>query len=265
MQMLLNLHKMETESSEPVNYYLKNADSRLHLNDLLGHELSINFRNQINCIKCGVSIKTSFAQGYCYPCFVSSPETEDCVLRPELCHAHMGIARDIEYAKGHCLIDHYVYMALSGGLKVGVTRYTQKPIRWIDQGAWKAIIVAKTPNRFLAGSIEVALKRHFQDKTNWRKMLGSEGKDDFDLVSEKQRAIQLLHPDFQKYACDDDAITEIHYPVLEYPGRIKSIGFEKQPIIRDVLTGIKGQYLMFRSGDVVNIRKHGGYLVEISY
>ncbi len=265
MNIVMNLHKMETEPSEPVNYFLKSAGNRIHINELLGQEISLSFKNQINCIKCGISIKTSFAQGYCYPCFISSSETEDCVLRPELCQAHIGVARDMEYAKNHCLIEHYVYMALSGGLKVGVTRFTQKPFRWIDQGAWKAIIVAKTPNRFLAGSIEVALKKYFQDKTNWRKMLTEERQSEIDLVAEKQKALKFLHPDFQKFANDDDSITEIHYPVLEYPSKVKSIGFDKQPEIRDVLTGIKGQYLMFRTGEVINIRKHGGYLVELTF
>jgi hypothetical protein len=265
MQIILNLHKMETENTDPVNYFLKSEGSKLSINGLLGQEISLSFKNQINCIKCGTAIKTSFAQGYCYPCFISSPETEDCVLRPELCLAHQGIARDIPYANEHCLIDHYVYMALSGGLKVGVTRYTQKPFRWIDQGAWQAIVLAITPNRFIAGSIEVALKKHFQDKTNWRIMLSSAHHNGFDLVKEKEKALILLHPDFQKYRFEDDSITEIHYPVVEYPVKVKSVGFDKQPVIRGILTGIKGQYLMFRSGEVLNIRKHGGYLVEFSY
>jgi len=263
--MIFNLHKMETENSDPVNYYLNTPESRIRLNEFIGHEIRLSFKNQINCVKCGAVTKTSFAQGYCYPCFITSPETEDCVLRPELCMAHMGKARNMEYAEGHCLIDHYVYMALSGGLKVGVTRYTQKPTRWIDQGAEKAIIVAKTPNRFLAGSIEVALKKHFQDKTNWRKMLSSEKTGEFDLLEEKKRALQFLHPDFQKYALEDNSVTEIHYPVQEYPLKVKSLGFDKQAEIGGILTGIKGQYLIFESGEVINIRKHGGYLVELNY
>jgi hypothetical protein len=265
MTLTFNLHKMESENLIPVRYFLKTPDLRILMNDLIGHEIKLSFKNQINCIKCGSITKTSFAQGYCYPCFISAPEAEDCVLRPELCQAHEGISRDIEYAKDHCLIEHYVYMANSGGLKVGVTRYTQKPFRWIDQGAQKAIIVAKTPNRFVAGSIEVALKKHFQDKTNWRKMLGSESSGDFNLLNEKQHAIEILHPDFQKFRYEDDGITEIHYPVVEYPLKIKSIGFDKVQDITGVMTGIKGQYLIFRSGEVINIRKHGGYLVEMSF
>ncbi len=263
--MILNLHKMETVHSDPVNYYLTAQESRIHINELIGHEIQLSFKNRINCVKCGAVTKTSFAQGYCYPCFISSPETEDCVLRPELCMAHLGKARNLEYAEGHCLIDHYVYMALSGGLKVGVTRHTQKPVRWIDQGAERAIIVAKTPNRFLAGSIEVALKKHFQDKTNWRKMLSANSFDSISLIEEKHRALDLLHPDFQKFGSSDDSVTEISYPVTNYPEKVKSVGFDKQSVISGILSGIKGQYLIFASGEVINIRKHGGYLVELNY
>ena len=265
MKHVLNLHKMQAGISDPVNYFFNLEGDHLHLNELLGREIVMSYKNQINCIKCGTVTKTSFAQGYCYPCFVSSPETEDCVLRPELCMAHLGKSRDMEYAENHCLIDHYVYMANSGGLKVGVTRYTQKPVRWIDQGAVEAIIVAKTPNRFIAGSIEVALKMHFQDKTNWRKMLSSAEKGEINLMAEKLKAIQFLHSDFQKYASDDNNITEIHFPVIEYPNKVKSIGFDKVPEVKGVLTGIKGQYFIFKSGEVLNIRKHGGYLVELSF
>jgi hypothetical protein len=146
-----------------------------------------------------------------------------------------------------------------------VTRHTQKPFRWIDQGAEKAIILAKTPNRFLAGSIEVALKKHFQDKTNWRKMLSAETFYGIDLIMEKNRAADLLHPDFKKFVFDDNSLTEIHYPVLEYPTKIKSVSFDKMAEIGGVLVGIKGQYLIFRSGEVINIRKHGGYLIELSF
>lgn len=265
MTISFSLHKMESAYADPVRYYLNSPDQKLCVNDLLGCELEIQYKNQINCIKCGAVTKTSFAQGYCYPCFMSAPETEDCVLRPELCQAHNHIARDMEYAERNCLIDHYVYMALSGGLKVGVTRYTQKPFRWIDQGAQQAIILAKTPNRFLAGCIEVALKKHFADKTNWRKMLSGDLQTEINLVKEKQRAGNLLHIDFREYISTDNDITFINYPVRNYPIKIKSIGFDKNNVIRGILSGIKGQYLIFDSGEVINIRKHSGYLVDFSY
>lgn len=256
---------MRSELGEETNYFLDLNSQEVYMNDLLGKQIKLAYKNQINCIKCGRKTKTSFAQGYCYPCFISAPETEECVLRPELCKAHKGIARDIKYAEEHCLIDHYVYLALTSGIKVGVTRYHQVPARWIDQGAWKIIKLAVAPNRYIAGTIEVALKEFFVDKTNWRHMLTNKLLGGIDLIDEKDRAIEKLHKDFQQYACDDDEITEIIYPVRKYPEKVKSLNFHKIPVIEDVLTGIKGQYLLFDSGAVINIRKHNGYLVELSF
>ncbi|MBE0655918.1 MAG: DUF2797 domain-containing protein [Bacteroidales bacterium] len=256
---------MSAELDEPVGYTLDLGGNAIQMNELIGKEISLEYLQHIHCIRCGRETKTSFAQGYCYPCFISAPETEDCVLRPELCRAHEGIARDMEFAENHCLIDHFVYLAVASGVKVGVTRYHQVPNRWIDQGAWKAIKLAITPNRYIAGTIEVALKDHFTDKTNWRHMLTNKLAEDIDLVKEKDRAIDLLHTDFQHYATDDDLITIIHYPVTSYPEKVKSINLDKTSRIQDVLAGIKGQYLIFDSGAVLNIRKHGGYLVELEY
>ena len=260
-----NLHKMRAELEEPVGYTLDLGGETIQMNEMIGKEVSLKYLQHIHCIRCGRETKTSFAQGYCYPCFISAPETEDCVLRPELCRAHDGIARDMEFAENHCLIDHFVYLAVASGVKVGVTRYHQVPSRWIDQGAWKAIKLAITPNRYIAGTIEIALKEHFTDKTNWRHMLTNKLAEEIDLVKEKDRAIELLHTDFQHYATDDDFVTVIHYPVTSYPEKVKSINLDKTSGIQDVLVGIKGQYLIFDSGAVLNIRKHGGYLVELEY
>ena len=260
-----NLLKMRTELHDEVHYHLALSGQEIHMNDLIGKEVTIKYQNIINCIKCGRQTKKSFAQGYCYPCFITAPETEECVLRPELCRAHEGIARDMIFAEEHCLIDHFVYLALSSGVKVGVTRNHQVPHRWIDQGAWKAIKLAVTPNRYIAGIMEVGLKQYFTDKTNWRHMLTNKLATEMDLVKQKDRAIELLHPDLRVYAIDDDTVTEIKYPVIHYPEKVKSINLDTTSFINDTLTGIKGQYLIFDSGTVLNIRKHNGYLVELSF
>lgn len=265
MRITGNLQKMNAEIGKEVQYRLPLSDKYIDLNERIGREIVIYNLHRINCIKCGRITKTSFAQGFCYPCFIAAPETEECVLRPELCRAHEGIARDMDFAANHCLIDHFVYLALSGGLKVGVTRYTQIPGRWIDQGADKAIILARTNNRYLAGSIEVALKSHYSDKTNWKLMLSGKYKEDINLSKEKEKAISLLHPDFRKYCIAGDEITDLHYPVREYSQRVKNINFDNTDTISDILVGIKGQYLLFRSGLVFNVRKYGGYLVEIIF
>lgn len=257
------ISKMATELSIPIQYQLPIGEEMLYMNDLLGHEISLTWLNEIHCLNCGRITKKSFGQGYCYPCFISIPETEDCVLRPELCRANEGIARDMEWAREHCLQDHFIYLALSSAVKVGVTRKSQIPTRWIDQGASKAIKLAQTPNRYMAGLIEVELKKHMTDKTNWRNMLMNIILENVSLVEEKKRIAALLPPDLANYNSNDDTVVELTYPYLLIPQKVISIDLEKQSVVTGMLNGIKGQYLIFDEGKVINIRKYGGYLVEI--
>ena len=179
--------------------------------------------------------------------------------------SHEGISRDMEWAKKHSLVDHYVYLAFSSNVKVGVTRCTQVPTRWIDQGAAKAIILAKTPYRNLAGQIEVAMKQYFADKTNWRKMLSNISCNNSILINAKEEALENFPPEFEEFYFDDDSITSINYPVEKYPEKIKSINLDKLPEFEKKLVGIKGQYLIFDDNSVMNIRKHNGYFVELRY
>lgn len=260
-----NIFKMRTELAIPVNYFLPITEKEIEMNALIGKEISMNFTGQINCISCGKRTKTSFNQGFCYNCLQSAPEASESIIRPELSKSHLGIARDMEWAKKHDLIDHIVYLAVSSEVKVGVTRIHQIPTRWIDQGASSAIIIATTPNRHIAGIIEVFLKKHFTDKTNWRAMLKNEITTNTNLLEEKQNVLQLLPAELQKYFEPDNKITEIKYPINVFPEKIKSIGFDKNPKIEGVLKGIKGQYLIFDDESVLNIRKHNGYFLQINY
>lgn len=259
-----NLHKMRAVLANPVEYHLSLGETEIEMNNLIGKEIRLRYLGQINCIKCGRKTSKSFAQGFCYPCFRSAPEAEECVLRPELCRAHLGIARDMNYAKEHCLIDHFVYLSFTSGVKVGVTRYTQIPTRWIDQGAIAAIPVAKTPNRYTAGLIETVLKKYFADKTNWRTMLrGVEMK--IDLIEEKKKIRSYLPSELLPYFMEENNYNEIHFPIKNTPEKITSISLDKTSYISDILLGIKGQYLIFRENSVLNIRTYGGYFVELEY
>ena len=264
MQLEGNILKMRTELNNPVNYFLPVGDGEIVMNDLTGKEISMQFTGQINCISCGKVTKTSFNQGFCYNCLQTAPEASESIVRPELSKSHFGIARDMEWAEKHDLTDHFVYLAVSNEVKVGVTRNHQIPTRWIDQGASFAIKVAKTPNRHIAGIIEVFLKKHFTDKTNWRAMLTNEVAENTNLQEEKQNALRLLPLELQKYAESDNEVTYIEYPVNTFPKKVKSIGFDKQPTIEGILTGIKGQYLIFENNTVLNIRKHNGYYLKVN-
>ena len=253
------------EENAVVRYRLDLGGGEIDMNSLLGKELDLVWQHEIICIRCGRKTKTSFAQGYCYPCFLAAPETDACVLWPELCRAHEGISRDMDWSAGHCLIDHFVYLALVSGVKVGVTRHTQIPVRWIDQGAWKAIRLARTPDRHTAGLIEVALKEFFTDKTNWRDMLKDVHDESTDLLKEKDRAAALLQEVYRHFLSDDDNIVTINYPVLAYPQKTTLLNLDKNDSYSGTLTGIRGQYLIFGDGTVINVRKHSGYRISLSY
>ncbi|MCU4166024.1 DUF2797 domain-containing protein [Carboxylicivirga caseinilyticus] len=259
-----NLLKMRTSiENDTVQYQLVLNDSKVDLNKLIGKSVKLTYKNQINCISCGKITSKSFGQGFCYSCFQTAPEAEECVLNPEKCRAHLGESRDQQWAEEHCLIPHYVYLAVASGIKVGVTRHTQIPTRWIDQGAWKAVIIAETPNRHIAGVIESFLKQYFSDKTNWRNMLKNQLAEEIDLIEEQKKAIEFLPKELQKYAAENSKATEINYPVLQYPLKPQSVTFDKELSIEGILQGIKGQYLLFDNDRVINIRRHSGYLVQI--
>ena len=255
--------KMSNILEDPVQYKLPIGNKKVHMNPFIGKYIIFKYDNQINCIFCERKIKKSFAQGFCYPCFISIPQTSECILRPQLCEAQNGIARDMEWAEAHCLQDHHVYLAISSGLKVGVTRSTQIPTRWIDQGAWKAIKLAQTPNRYIAGLIEVHLKEYISDRTQWQRMLKNQLIKEVDLHDQKRKMIGFLPNDLKKYECLENQITEILYPVKEYPKSVKSLSFDKSNEIYGRLWGIKGQYLIFDDGKVLNIRKHNGYKITL--
>lgn len=247
----------------PVNYTLYLDNQSIAVNGLLNKNISLRWDGEIHCQHCGRLTETSYFQGYCFPCFKTLPQTDDCIFNPELCKAHEGISRDRVFAEQFCLQDHYVYLALTDSVKVGVTRATQIPTRWIDQGAWKAVRLAKTPNRFLAGIIEVELKKHLTDKTNWRNMLTNKMNLSVNLKDEKEKARKLLSPSSSAYYDPNDEITEISYPVIKYPEKASYSAFEKTAVISGKLMGIRGQYLLFEDGNTLNIRKYGGYKISL--
>lgn len=258
-----NLRKMKTTLDDPIQYHLSLSEE-LYMNDFVGKEITLTWSGRINCTNCGKVTKKSFGQGFCYPCFISSPNAAECILRPELCRAHLGEGRDPEWEEKHHNQPHVVYLAASSAVKVGVTRAEQVPTRWIDQGATAAIRLAEVPNRYEAGRIEVSLKEFFTDKTSWQRMLKNEIDESIDLEEEKWSLEDQLPQDIIDYFSENDEIIELNYPVIEFPEKVKSVGFDKIPTIQGKLMGIKGQYLIFEGGLVLNIRKHTGYYVEIN-
>ena len=258
MEFTGQISKMISNIENPVEYSLPIGENKLILNKYIGELIQINFNNKIRCINCNNKINKTYMQGYCYPCFISSPQTEECVFKPHLCQAHLGKARDIEWAKNNCLVPTYVYLSLTSNLKVGVTRHNNIPSRWIDQGAHYAIKFAKTPNRYLAGLIELEISKYISDRTQWRKMILGQY-DEVDLIKKKNDLQEYLPSKLKKYYLNNEDIIELKYPIIKNLEKIKSFNNKKFKSIKESLIGIKGQYLMFNDNHVLNVRKYSGY------
>jgi|TARA_B110000037_G_scaffold64631_1_gene78889 hypothetical protein len=256
------LKKMMTSNEEVVQYYLDMEADFLNMNQLLDKEITLSFM-KFECLNCGLE-KKIYRQGFCQSCFFETPNAGDWIMRPELSKAHLGVEdRDLEFEKKMQLKPHIVYLANSSNVKVGVTRKSQVPTRWIDQGAHEAIEIVEVPNRYLAGITEVALKEHVSDKTNWRKMLASNN-EDIDLLKHKELLAQYIPEEAKEYYLKSNTDEfKINFPVIQFPDKVKSLNLIKTATYTGVLKGIKGQYLMFQDSIVFNVRANEGLVVSI--
>ena len=226
------------------------SNHQIQLNQLIGSTIRISYSGIINCVVTGKNIKKAYGEGMSYDAFRSSPLAVESIIRPELSKIHEGIAlRDYDWEMKHHMQPHIVYLSKTAGNKVGVTRDTQIPTRWIDQGA---------------GLIEISLKKHISDKTNWRKMLKNELNKE-SLLKIRDELILNVDKELKQYLVFDQTIHKINFPVIKYPSKVKSLTLDKNPYIEEKLIGIKGQYLIFENETVLNIRRHAGYLIEFTY
>jgi hypothetical protein len=255
---------------EPVRYTLRAGEHRLDLNARLGQPFELTWTGSIACTHCGRATRKSFAQGYCYPCFKKLAQCDTCIVKPETCHFDAGTCREPEWAERHCFQPHVIYLANSSGLKVGITRGTQVPTRWLDQGAIQALPILEVQTRQQSGLVEVLFKERVADRTNWRAMLKGEV-DTLDLQAERDRLLASLEGGLsslrERFGADflralDERPVSFEYPVLEFPRKIVSHNFDKQPRVAGTLMGLKGQYLILDTG-VINLRKFTGYEVAV--
>lgn len=261
MQFQGQILKMSSYNDKPVQYYLNLSGDLIHMNDLIGKSLSVKHTG-FQCVQCEQD-RPIYRMGFCKNCFFESPYASDTIIRPELSTAHLGIGeRDLEVEMKIQLQPHTVYLAYTGDVKVGVTRNSQIPTRWIDQGATFALPIARTENRYEAGMIEVALKEHLSDKTNWRKMLQDEFEDDMNLADFQEKIKEYFPQDFQKYYSEGEEMWRFDYPFSK-PDKIVSFSLDKTPEFTGKLLGIKGQYLSFEGGRFFNVRGHEGYVISL--
>jgi hypothetical protein len=264
-----NLHKMHSHHEDTVVYELVLGGDTLRLNDCIGKTMQIEFLQQIECIHCGRITKKSFSQGYCYPCFINLAQCDLCIMSPEKCHYHLGTCREPEWGLSHCMKPHIVYLSNTSGPKVGITRESQLPTRWIDQGAIQAMPVLRVSKRYYSGLIETLFKKQINDRTNWRTMLKNEVEilDLFAIFESCWPAVEAemdaeLKEDVEIIASPEGS-QNFQFPALQYPNKISSFNLDKNPLLAGKLDAIKGQYLIFDTG-VINIRKYAGYLVKIT-
>lgn len=266
-----SLRKMLSRMERPVQYSLPIGEQAVPLNERLGRRLRLSFSGEIHCIYCGRATNKSYNQGYCYPCFQTLARCDSCIIHPERCHYHRGTCREPEWGEQFCMHDHIVYLANSSGVKVGITRASQVPTRWIDQGAVQALAILRVRSRQQSGMLEVAMRQHVSDKTNWREMLRSNSPE-LDLPAEKEQLLERCRGEIdelrQRFGLQAINVlngvdeVRIEYPVAEYPDSIRSLNPETEPDIEGTLMGIKGQYLIFDTG-VINMRRYAGYTMEL--
>ncbi len=265
------LSKMDTRLEQPVQYSLRLGEQDLDLNALLGQGVRLEYLGAIHCSHCGRKTKKSFSQGYCYPCFSKLAQCDTCIMSPERCHYAAGTCREPAWGEQFCMTDHVVYLANSSGAKVGITRATQVPTRWIDQGATQALPIMRVATRQQSGLVEDVLRSQVTDRTNWRAMLKGEAAP-LDLAQLAGEIFQACHDGIttlqERFGLQaiqplsDLAVVDIAYPVLAYPAKVASFDLEKTPVVEGTLQGIKGQYLIFDTG-VINIRKFTAYQLAV--
>lgn len=259
---------MHVAQESPVKYVLNLNGETVTLNDFIGKSVKLEYVQNIECIHCGRQTSKSFNQGFCYPCFSRLAQCDMCIVSPEKCHYHLGTCREPEWGLDHCMQPHIVYLSNTSGVKVGITRESQLPARWIDQGAVQALAILRVSTRYHSGLVETAFKQHLNDRTNWRNMLKHQLEDIdlrgvFDKVWPEVRqslAEELL--DDVEVIGDRGELTDIEYPSRQFPSKIVSFNLDKNPLIEGRLDAIKGQYLIFDNG-VINIRKYAGYQVKL--
>jgi len=254
-----------------VQYSFRLGDTQVPVNPLIGQRLRLEYLGAIHCSHCGKRTKTSFSQGYCYPCMTKLAQCDVCIMAPEKCHYDAGTCREPSWGEQFCMTDHVVYLANSSGIKVGITRATQLPTRWLDQGASQALPILRVATRQQSGLVEDLLRSQVPDRTNWRTLLKGDA-EELDLVAIREQVFAAcadglgeLQGRFGLQAIQpltDAEMVQIRYPVEAYPKKIVSFNLDKDPVAEGTLLGIKGQYLIFDTG-VINIRKYTAYQLAV--
>lgn len=253
----------------PKSYSLLYGDTKLDLTGAVGRHIKLSHTGKFACCYCGRSIKKTYHGGYCFPCMQNLARCDLCVVKPELCHFHLGTCREPEWGLNHCMKPHILYASYTSGLKVGLTRKERLKNRWLEQGALGAVALLELNSRYHAGLIESHMAASIADKTNWRKMLAQETLPENVWIQNKEHILDLMG---KALFAHTDKVTD--YKLIEpkwfdlaidvvVPQKIKSIKPKLDEPIEGVLKAFRGHYMVFDEA-VVNMRSLVGYELNIT-
>lgn len=245
--------------------YIAEMDSGVVvLDEHLDAGITLRLSGNARCRHCDAPMRRHFGAGYCYACFSTLARCDLCVMSPDRCHYHLGTCREPDWGDDFCMQPHWVYLALTSGPKVGITRHERLLERWMDQGATRGLKLAQAPTRRAAGVLEALLKRFVNDRTDWRRLvtgittsvdlprLASQLRRDADLSAglrgswlpaDEARGVQWL---------PNADVVELEYPLRGHSPAVRLPLDAQNPAVRENLCGIMGQYLMLSRG-VVNV------------
>ena len=224
----------------------------IHITSNPEQSILLQVSNTFSCCHCQRSVKKLYSQAYCFPCSQALARCDLCILKPERCHYQNGTCREPSWGEQHCMIPHVVYLAWTSDFKVGITRKHRTHTRWREQGAIMAAALYETTNRHQAGLLENQMRNHYKDQTAWRKMLQCHSVDPehFEAIF-KEAAQHVLHYTGQP-ALPYQA-NHLHYPVHGQTNVATLASTSAAYAVHDAIIGIKGHYLLFKSG-IISVR-----------
>ena len=132
--------------------YLADTEEPIDLAGLVGEEIRVEIRPGFRCQHCG----TRADHSPCQECR-SKPPHQQCVFTPGTSCTYQDCPFP-SFKRRSCAHNFVVYIVVKDDVKAGITQADRSVSRWAEQGATHGMIVARTPNRRVAGIIEDALE-----------------------------------------------------------------------------------------------------------
>ena len=132
--------------------YLADVDGPIDLAGLVGKDIRVDIQSGFRCQHCGDRADTS----PCQEC-QSKPPFQQCVFTPGTSCTYQDCPFPA-FKRRSCAHNFIVYLVAKDGVKAGITQADRAVSRWAEQGATHGMIVARTPNRRVAGTVEDALE-----------------------------------------------------------------------------------------------------------